>query len=118
MAFVRGIRLLLTRLGVLSSHPAAFLLLAAFAVAWLVFDRKTFDWHAVAAVATLCMTLLIQRAEHRDTQAIHAKLDELLRASGEARSELAAVDQEEPEQIERQRKEARARDGTQAGKHY
>jgi low affinity Fe/Cu permease len=25
------------------------------------------------------MTLFIQRAEHRDTQAIHAKLDELLR---------------------------------------
>jgi low affinity Fe/Cu permease len=26
------------------------------------------------------MTLFIQRAEHRDTQAIQAKLDELLRA--------------------------------------
>ena len=33
-------------------------------------------------VATPMMTLIIQRAEHRDTQAIHAKLDELLRAEG------------------------------------
>jgi low affinity Fe/Cu permease len=36
------------------------------------------------------MTLIIQRAEHRDTQAIHAKLDELLRAEGGARNELSA----------------------------
>jgi low affinity Fe/Cu permease len=28
------------------------------------------------------MTLFIQRAEHRDTQAIHAKSDELLRVEG------------------------------------
>jgi low affinity Fe/Cu permease len=49
------------------------------------------------------MTLLIQRAEHRDTQAIHAKLDELLRADANASSELAKVDQKEPEEIEQQR---------------
>jgi low affinity Fe/Cu permease len=35
-----------------------------------------------------------QRAEHRDTQAPHAKLDELLRAEGHARSELARLDDE------------------------
>ncbi|WP_246506703.1 low affinity iron permease family protein [Mesorhizobium silamurunense] len=29
------------------------------------------------------MTLLIQRAEHRDTQALQAKLDEFIRATGE-----------------------------------
>jgi low affinity Fe/Cu permease len=31
------------------------------------------------------MTLVIQRAEHRDTQAINAKLDEILHALGDAR---------------------------------
>ena len=45
------------------------------------------------------MTLFIQRAEHRDTQAIHAKLDELLRVEGRARTELTQLDQEEPETI-------------------
>ena len=50
------------------------------------------------------MTLVIQRAEHRDTQAIHAKLDELLRAQGQARNELAQLDDEEPEVIERHQK--------------
>ncbi|WP_353817162.1 low affinity iron permease family protein [Mesorhizobium sp.] len=49
------------------------------------------------------MTLFIQRAEHRDTQALHAKLDELLRAVGEADSETAKIDDKEPEEIETQR---------------
>ena len=47
------------------------------------------------------MTLVIQRAEHRDTQAIHAKLDEILHAMGDARNELTKLDEEEPEEIER-----------------
>jgi low affinity Fe/Cu permease len=55
------------------------------------------------------MTLIIQRAEHRDTQAIHAKLDELLRVEGRARSELTELDDEEPEVIkERRLRERRA----------
>ena len=63
----------------------------------------SFDWHALASVATWLMTLIIQRAEHRDTQAIQAKLDELLRAEGRARSELTELDDEEPEVIEERR---------------
>lgn len=35
-------------------------------------DTETFDWPAVATVATWFMTLIIHRAEHRDTHAIHA----------------------------------------------
>lgn len=58
------------------------------------------------------MTLLIQRAEHRDTQAIHAKLDELLRTNRDARSELTRLDEQEPELIERHRANARAHDGS------
>jgi low affinity Fe/Cu permease len=56
-------------------------------------------------IAAWFMTLIIQRAEHRDTQAIHAKLDELLRAEGRARSELAQLDDEEA--IEAQRAQER-----------
>jgi low affinity Fe/Cu permease len=53
------------------------------------------------------MTLFIQRAEHRDTQAIHAKRDELLKAEGQARTELAKLDDKEPEAIEEHRVEER-----------
>lgn len=110
MTAVDGVRLLLTRLGVLSAHPAAFAVVGVFAILWIVFGRQSFGWSAVATIATLFMTLLIQRAEHRDTQAIHAKLDELLRANENARTELTRVDEQEPEMIERHRKRARARD--------
>lgn len=50
------------------------------------------------------MTLLIQRSENRDTQAIHAKLDELLRSDPKAETELARLDDEEPEAIEEMRR--------------
>jgi low affinity Fe/Cu permease len=104
----------LTRLGVLMAHPVSFIALACYVVAWLVHDHQSFDWQSVATTATLLMTLFIQRAEHRDTQAIHAKLDELLRAEGRARSELARLDDEEPEVIEQHRSEERR--GLGAGK--
>ncbi|WP_363485478.1 low affinity iron permease family protein [Mesorhizobium sp.] len=47
------------------------------------------------------MTLFIQRAEHRDTQALQAKLDELIKANDKARNEIAEMDDKEPEEIER-----------------
>jgi low affinity Fe/Cu permease len=56
------------------------------------------------------MTLFIQRAEHRDTQALHAKLDELLRVEGNARNELTGLDQREPEAIEEHRAHERRHD--------
>jgi low affinity Fe/Cu permease len=49
------------------------------------------------------MTLFIQRAEHRDTQALQAKIDELIRANGGAKDEITKIDEKEPEEIEQQR---------------
>lgn len=92
-----------TQLGVLAAHPAAFAIVLVYAALWLMFEPATFDWHGVATLATWMMTLFIQRSEHRDTQAIHGKLDELLRSDEDARSELAHLDEEEPEDIERAR---------------
>lgn len=100
----------LTKLGVLSAHPAAFVLVLLYGVAWAMFDPADFNWHSVATLATLFMALLIQRAEHRDTQAIHAKLDELLHVSGGASNALTKMDEHEPETIERYRDAARAAD--------
>ena len=51
-----------------------------------------------------------QRAEHRDTQAIHDKLDQILHALGDARNELTRVDEEEPEEIEKRRSRMRKND--------
>jgi low affinity Fe/Cu permease len=101
------IRRSLTTLGVLAAHPFAFLCVAIFGLLWFFFDPQNFGWHSIAVLATWSMTLLIQRAEYRDTQAIQAKLDELLHAQARASNELVHIDDEEPEDIERHRAKAR-----------
>jgi low affinity Fe/Cu permease len=115
MLFVPGcfwmaIRRALTRVGEFTTHPAAFSVVAAYAVAWLVFSPETFGWAAVATLATWLMTLFINRTEHRDTQALHAKLDELLRTHGEARADLTTLDDRDVEDIEEHRKQHRKLD--------
>jgi len=97
-------------MGVWTAAPAAFLMVPAYGLLWWIFDRENFSFHAGAVLATWFMTLVIQRAEYRDTQAIHAKLDELLRVQDEARSALTKIDKKDPEDIEQHRKNERASD--------
>jgi low affinity Fe/Cu permease len=91
---------LLTVGGAWLARPWAVGAVFIFVVLWIAFDPGSFGWHGVATTSTLLMTLLIQRSEHRDTQAIHAKLDELLRANGGAQGQLTTLDDKEPEQVE------------------
>lgn len=65
-------------------------------------------WHSIAVMATWGMTLVIQRAEHRDTQAIHAKLDELLQAVAGADDDVMDVDEKDAEDVEKERKKVKA----------
>jgi low affinity Fe/Cu permease len=94
-----------THVGQAAGHPAAFLVVVLYALLWLTFSRATFEWNAVATLAVFIMTLFIQRTNRRDNLALHAKLDELLRVDGDARSELTQLDEQEPETIERHRDE-------------
>ena len=102
-----------TAVGGLTSHPAAFLVVLLYGLFWFLFEPSSFDWHAIATLIVWTMTLFIQRADRRDTLAIHAKLDELLKANREARTELASIDESEPEVIEKirdsERREAETR---------
>ena len=90
-----------TAIGILTGHPAAFLIVIIYGVAWYFYEPSTFDYHAIATLIVWTMTLFIQRADRRDTLAVHAKLDELLKATQEARTELASIDEKEPEEIEK-----------------
>jgi low affinity Fe/Cu permease len=101
---------LLTALGVWTSTPWAFGIFLLYCVGWVALERHTLDWHGAATLATWLMTLCIQRAEHRDTQAIHAKLDELLRTQDDARNEITELDDKEPETIERHRQAMRGQE--------
>ena len=100
----------LTNTGAWLSRPLVVGLVLIYVLLWVIFEPDHFAWHEIATVATLLMTLFIQRAEHRDTQAIHAKLDELLRTNGGARSQLTRLDEKEPEQIEAFRNNAQRSD--------
>jgi low affinity Fe/Cu permease len=98
-----------TQIGVyLAASPYAFAILFLYGIVWAVFGA--IDFHGVAVLVVWFMTLFIQRAEHRDTQAIHAKLDELLHAHGGARSNLSKLDEEEPEDIEKFREREHQKD--------
>jgi len=103
------IQAFLTATGTWMARPAAFGFVAVYVILWLIFDRESFDFHGAIALITLCMTLLIQRSEHRDTQALQAKLDELLRAQDGARAGISRIDDQQPEQIEDYRDEARSK---------
>lgn len=78
-----------------------------YGVLWFVFQPETLDWHGLAMLATWMMTVFIQRVEHRDTQAIHAKLDHLLERIERADPSLANLDQMQPEEIESFREKTR-----------
>ena len=51
------------------------------------------------SVITFLMVFVIQYTQTRDTQAIHLKLDELLRAVKEARNEIINVEDQTDEQM-------------------
>jgi hypothetical protein len=74
----------------LDSEPWAFLIFLAYVVGWCVFDAHSLNWHEIATLATWLMTLCIQRAEHRDTHALQAKIDALIHAVPGAEDALRA----------------------------
>jgi hypothetical protein len=69
MSTIASVRSTLTHIGMLVAHPAAFVIVGAYVVVWYVVERETLDLHGIATIATWVMTLFIQRAAHRDTQA-------------------------------------------------
>jgi low affinity Fe/Cu permease len=100
---IENVRGWLTQIGVLTARPTAFAIFALYAVLWITIGNGL-EWHSFATLATWGMTLVIQRAEHRDTQAIHAKLDELLKATKHANNDIMHIDDKDAEAVEGERK--------------
>ena len=65
-------RQIITSLGRYMASPFAFLILFGYGALWFLYKPETFEWHAGATLATWFMTLVIQRAEHRDTRATNS----------------------------------------------
>lgn len=106
-------RRLLTSAGDVLSRPIAFAAAAAFVAFWIVWGWEDFDLHSAATAATLFMTFFIERTSRRDTQALHAKIDELIKATEGASNAAIALDDDEPEDIEGHRARNSAARGAQ-----
>jgi low affinity Fe/Cu permease len=90
--------------------PWAFLAAVLVIVVWLLtgplFGFST-EWQLVinsgTTIVTFLMVFLIQNTQNRDARAIHLKLDELLRASPNARNEFMEAEEEDLDEIEREK---------------
>ena len=89
-----------------AGRPSAFLLAAFVVIAW-AFTGPFFDfsdtWQLVintgTTIVTFLMVFLIQNTQNRDSQALHLKLDELIRAKKGARNALLDLDDLSDEEL-------------------
>lgn len=87
--------------------PGFFLANVALVVAWLALG-PVFHWSDTwqlivtsgLTVTTQLLVILIQNTQNRDGRAIHLKLDEVLRAIGDARTELARAEEMSEDEVE------------------
>ncbi|TCZ64046.1 low affinity iron permease family protein [Roseicella aquatilis] len=88
----------------------AILVVLAWAVTGPLFHYSD-TWQLVintgTTIVTFLMVFLIQHAQNRDTQAIHVKLDELIRATQGAHNRLIALEDQSEEDLAAARAELR-----------
>jgi len=90
-----------------TGHPLAFIVSLALVLAWGL-SGPAFDysdtWQLIINTATTVLTFLmvfvIQNSQNRDGKAIQAKLDELIRATKEARDDLLRAEDKTEAEID------------------
>lgn len=92
--------------------PWAFILALAGVIVWAAsgwFFNYSTTWQLFintgTTILTFLMVFLIQNTQNRDAQALHLKLDELIKVIGPARDELIEIEEDADEKIERLEKE-------------
>lgn len=110
-----------------SGHPTAFGLAIAIIVVWALtgpFFGFSNTWllviDTVANIITFLMIFLIRNAQNRESEAVQLKLDELIRATKEARNTLLDIEELSEEELDRikarfERLARKARAETSAG---
>jgi low affinity Fe/Cu permease len=110
-----------------SGRPVAFLLAASVVVVWAALGPMfafSDTWQLVVntgtTIVTFLMVFLIQSTQNRDSEAMQVKLDEIIRAIGNAKNELLDLEELEERDLLRIRKtyedlarKARAKGGTE-----
>jgi low affinity Fe/Cu permease len=98
-----------------AGRPVTFTLAAAIIVLWGVSGPLfgfSDTWQLVintgTTIVTFLMVFLIQNTQNRDSEAMHLKLDELIRATRGAHTALLNLEELEDEELDRLRKEYEA----------
>ena len=91
-----------------AGQPAAFLLAVAVILAWAITGplfHFSDTWQLVintgTTVITFLMVFLIQNTQNRDTQAMHLKLDELIRSHEGAHTALCDLEELSEKELQR-----------------
>ena len=94
-----------------SGRPAAFLIAVLVIVVWGITGplfHFSDTWQLVintgTTIVTFLMVFLIQCTQNRDSEAVQVKLDEIIRAIGNARNELLDLEELEEEDLDELRK--------------
>ena len=94
-----------------SGHPLVFGVAGGLVFVWLVTGPLfgfSDTWQLVintgTTIVTFLMVFLIQHTQNRDTDAIHIKLDEIIRAIGGAHNSVVSLEDLEDAELERFRK--------------
>lgn len=81
-------------------HPSAFAVALAVVAAWAIlgpYFHYSDTWQLVintgTTVVTFLMVFVIQQTQNRDSEAMHVKLDEIIRALRGARNELLDIEE-------------------------
>ena len=101
-----------TRLTKRTAHavgrPVAFIAAAATIVAWAITGPLfgfSDTWQLVintsTTIVTFLMVFLIQSTQNRDAEAMQVKLDEIIRAIGNAKNEVLDLEELEEEDLDR-----------------
>ncbi|MEG3088391.1 low affinity iron permease family protein [Sphingomonas sp. PB4P5] len=91
-----------------AGRPPAFVLAFTIVLIWAItgplFDYSN-TWQLVintgTTIVTFLMVFLIQNAQNRDASAIQAKLDEIIRATKDARNEFIGIEHLTEKELER-----------------
>jgi low affinity Fe/Cu permease len=91
-----------------AGRPAAFLLALGVIIVWAVTGplfHFSDTWQLVintgTTIVTFLMVFLIQSTQNRDAEATQVKLDEIIRAIGNARNELLDLEELEEKDLDR-----------------